>query len=566
MSMKKIIIGTQGEFIDLDILLATRLLVQANSGGGKSYLLRRLVEQLFGKVPIIIIDPEGEFATLREKFDFVLVGKGGETPADPRSASLLAHKLLELNASAVCDIYEMKTHERHRWVRLFLEAMINAPKELWHPVVVIVDEAHIFAPEKGQGESEAFGAMADLATRGRKRGFCAIFATQRLAKLSKNVSAEMQNVLLGQTFQDIDRKRASDTLGILKSNERQFFNEIKLLEPGNFYALGRAISKELISLKVDKVQTSTPESGKFKVAPPPTPAKIKALLPNLSDLPKEAEEMALNEAQLRKENSQLKRQLTEAQKSKADPEEIQKLKRTIQEREGTIRSLIKVRDEFFGGVKKAITVLTGLPKVFEMESDREAKLKQVFAPRTNILDHLPDTTIYTKEFVEKENKTFNKFREESGNSNLPIGERTILSALIQFDKPLERKQLTVMTAYKRSSRDAYIARLTQKGFVQSVGSGSVEATESGKSAIPNVEPLPTGEDLQEFWFKELPSGESAILKVLIEHHPNAVERDKLDEATGFKRSSRDAYLARLAAKELVVNAGPGLVKASENLF
>jgi DNA helicase HerA-like ATPase len=62
--MSKIIIGTAGgKNIGFDIpeLLTTRLLVQANSGGGKSWLLRRMAEQLFGKVQTIIIDPEGEF-------------------------------------------------------------------------------------------------------------------------------------------------------------------------------------------------------------------------------------------------------------------------------------------------------------------------------------------------------------------------------------------------------------------------------------------------------------------------------------------------------------------------
>src|SRR3982074_607486 len=108
--MSKIVIGhSDGHNLgfDLDILLTTRALIQANSGGGKSYLLRRLCEQLFGKVQVIVIDPEGEFATLREKSGYVLVGKGGDTPADVRSADLLARRLLELNASAVCDIYDM---------------------------------------------------------------------------------------------------------------------------------------------------------------------------------------------------------------------------------------------------------------------------------------------------------------------------------------------------------------------------------------------------------------------------------------------------------------------------
>ena len=110
--MSKIEIGrAQGRAVTLDLatLLGTRLLVQANSGGGKSWLLRRLAEQLFGKVPVWITDPEGEFASLRERFGFVLVGKGGETPVDPRTAPLVAHKLLELGASAVFDLYDLTT-------------------------------------------------------------------------------------------------------------------------------------------------------------------------------------------------------------------------------------------------------------------------------------------------------------------------------------------------------------------------------------------------------------------------------------------------------------------------
>lgn len=65
--MREIVIGKSGKksiAINLPILIRSKLLVQANSGGGKSWLLRRLAEQMFGKVPIILIDPEGEFATL----------------------------------------------------------------------------------------------------------------------------------------------------------------------------------------------------------------------------------------------------------------------------------------------------------------------------------------------------------------------------------------------------------------------------------------------------------------------------------------------------------------------
>src|SRR5437016_14123499 len=118
--MNNTIYLNQSVGIDLPSLLDTRLLVQANSGGGKSWLLRRLLEQSHGKLQQIVIDLEGEFATLREKYDYVLAGKEGDTPAEPNSAALLARKLLELNVSAIIDLYELHYQERKHFVRLFL--------------------------------------------------------------------------------------------------------------------------------------------------------------------------------------------------------------------------------------------------------------------------------------------------------------------------------------------------------------------------------------------------------------------------------------------------------------
>ena len=67
--------------IDLPKLLETRMLVQSNSGGGKSWALRRLLERTAPAAQQIIIDVEGEFTTLREKFDYIVgLGERRHTP------------------------------------------------------------------------------------------------------------------------------------------------------------------------------------------------------------------------------------------------------------------------------------------------------------------------------------------------------------------------------------------------------------------------------------------------------------------------------------------------------
>ena len=125
--------------IDLPRLLETRLLVQANSGGGKSWTLRRLLEQTANSVQQLVIDPEGEFATLRERFDYVVcAAHDGDAVAHPRTAKLLARRLLETGVSAILDIYDLQPHERKAFVRTFCDTIVNAPKALWHPTMIVL--------------------------------------------------------------------------------------------------------------------------------------------------------------------------------------------------------------------------------------------------------------------------------------------------------------------------------------------------------------------------------------------------------------------------------------------
>src|SRR3989304_2795008 len=205
--------------IDVQRVIEGRLLFQANSGGGKSYALRKFCEVTHGKVQQIILDVEGEFSSLREKFDYILVGKDGDIPVNLRASELLAKRLLELNTSAIIDLYELKHHERKRFVKNFLDSLMQLPKELWHPCLIIIDECHIFSPESKSGQAESLDSVKDLATRGRKRGFALVAATQRLSKLSKDVVAELNTKLIGRSSLDVDMKRAAFELGFTDKSD-----------------------------------------------------------------------------------------------------------------------------------------------------------------------------------------------------------------------------------------------------------------------------------------------------------------------------------------------------------
>ncbi len=61
--------------------------MQGNSGSGKSHLLRRLLEQSAPYVQQAVIDPEGDFASLAERYGHVVVEADGDDAALQRVAA-----------------------------------------------------------------------------------------------------------------------------------------------------------------------------------------------------------------------------------------------------------------------------------------------------------------------------------------------------------------------------------------------------------------------------------------------------------------------------------------------
>ena len=133
--------------VDTDHLITSRLLIQGSSGAGKGWAIRTLLEQTHGRVQQIVLDKEGEFSTLRERFDYILAGAEGDVPATPRTARVLCRHLMDLGASAVHRPLRPVTERRppEAFVRLTSwTELMSLPKEFWRPLLVVIDEAHFY--------------------------------------------------------------------------------------------------------------------------------------------------------------------------------------------------------------------------------------------------------------------------------------------------------------------------------------------------------------------------------------------------------------------------------------
>ena len=263
--------------MDMEELLASRLLVQGNSGSGKSHLLRRMLEESARLVQQVVIDPEGDFVTLAGPFGHIVIDGAAH---DGREIERLAATIRQRRASVVLALDGLEVEAQMRCAAQFLSTLFDAPRDHWYPALVVVDEAQLFAPAVAGDVADdtrrlSLGAMTNLMCRGRKRGLAGVIATQRLAKLAKNVAAEASNFLMGRTFLDIDMARAADLLGM----ERRQAEQIRDLERGRFLALGPAICRRPVSVRIGAVTTSARTASHGLIPLPDPPAEgLQAML------------------------------------------------------------------------------------------------------------------------------------------------------------------------------------------------------------------------------------------------------------------------------------------------
>lgn len=282
-------IDLDGEGLTMDVpkLVGTCALVQGTRGAGKSYLVRVIGEGTIPEVQTIFLDPEGDFATLRERFDILIAGKHGDVPCDVRSARLLARRVAELGVSTVVDMSGLLPAQQHEFVAGFVDALNTLPEDLERSRVVVLDEAHRFCPESGKETSVAKAPVVMMMSQGRKRGLGVVLVTQRLAKLNNDAAGECGNIFICRSS-PIDLARAQQLIGF-ESKDRRALQETP---DGFFYARGVALSvkKAVVQFQCREAWTTHPEAGtRHRVAPPPPKTAIKKLLVELRDLPPPAE-------------------------------------------------------------------------------------------------------------------------------------------------------------------------------------------------------------------------------------------------------------------------------------
>lgn len=537
--------------VDLPTLLETRGLVVGSSRSGKTHTLYDLLQSTFGHVQHFVIDREADYVALRAAYPYVVVGGEGDLPISlgPGAVEALTRELLRLKLSAIFDLSDVDEDERLEFSARLCRTMADLPRSsgLWTPCLVVIDEAHHYAPEKGEGgdgAEHARKAVASLASRGAKRGFCLIAATQRLASLSKAVSSLCENRLVLRTGPE-DLKRAADALG----KSRAIHAELRTLDRGTGYAYGPAISTEPVLVRIhSELRVLPPRRGELRAPPSPAPDAVKRLLAELPAAVDAVEHDAADLDAARARIRQIEAELR-AQRSATDPT-IDQLRAQVNQLQAATRQF----QESLQGMRA--TILQAVDEV----------LASAPAPTDPAQSHPQNIPQIVRQ---------DALLEKRASSDRPRAQQALLDTAARLKsiglRTPTRAQLAVLAGMspKSSATERHYAALIRDELLDVAGPGCVALTCAGECAAEPVLIPPTLAEYHDAWRRMLkvPS-QLALFNAMVHRPVLRVSRAQLavDAGISATSSATERAFAWLISLDLLSKPAAGEVAAGPLLF
>lgn len=187
-------------------LIGESVAILGVKGTGKSNTAAVFIEEMLSQgLPLCVIDLEGEYWGLREKYDIVVIGRSANVDVEVGAshAAYFAEYALSNGISLILDLSDFDSEEEiHDFLLVYFRALWKHAGKVRRPYHVIVEEAHEFVPQNGG--SPLKDILTRIALRGRKRGLGMMTISQRPANVAKNILTQAGIRVLHQVVYPTD--------------------------------------------------------------------------------------------------------------------------------------------------------------------------------------------------------------------------------------------------------------------------------------------------------------------------------------------------------------------------
>jgi len=252
---------TRQDFIvNIPELLQSHAFVTGITRTGKTNTCLKLIEgtrseefvAIYGRIPIVIFDIDNEYKNVHESLnDFVTLSNSGKL-AEYLSVDRAEDFGRFVRRDSISVVIRLKDipskQDREIFVRNFLQGFRTDDTTLWHPNIILIDEADLLVPTTNkQKNSHSRDEIIDCAKRGLKEGISLFIATQTSSSVHIDVRRQCHNQLMGGQVERSDRRISAEML-----DNPELFKSLYDLEKGQFYVRGKALAKTAVLIQVDE--------------------------------------------------------------------------------------------------------------------------------------------------------------------------------------------------------------------------------------------------------------------------------------------------------------------------
>lgn len=532
----------------------------------------------------------------------VIGGEHADVPLEKTGGALVADLVVKrLWPIVVVDMKLLRKGEAQHFMADFLEGVYFSNRR---PLHLLFEEADRALPQNPRGMDptlgRVLGAAEDIVKLGRSRGLGSSFISQRMATVTKNVTEQVEALILHAQIGPRDRKAVKDWVEANGDPERTkvVMDSMPTLQVGEAWLYSPKWLKgtlEQINVRMPKTfdSSATPSNADEERAEKQArraPADLDELRVAMAETVQRAE--ANDPKKLKKRIEELEAEVERVREERppAEPAEPVEPERILVPDREALATLVEVNADARGVLDELDDFQQRVRAIFEdgprALAEAAAKFGAELSRSTAAYDAIAKlpaagATVAASPAARSSADTPARPRRSlpaaspSSNGAGPTGpEQRILDALAWLAtvgiEPATRTQLAMVAGYHERTKGftGGLADLLEIGHVTYPRPGTVMLADVGRGLAHAPEEPLTDDEMQRMIFEHVGEQRARILREVIRDYPDGVSRPELAERLDYHERTKGftGGIGSLKALGLVHFPERGTVAATDLLF